>query len=85
MVAVAVVVAAAGWFLSAPARLTAAGLPDHRPDPANGERIFYAGGCSSCHAAPEAKGDDKLRLAGGMRLETDFGTFVVPNISPDPR
>jgi mono/diheme cytochrome c family protein len=59
-------------------------MPDHQGDPVNGERIFYAGGCTSCHAAPQAKGDDKLRLAGGLRLATDFGTFVVPNISPDP-
>ncbi len=58
-------------------------MPDHQADPVNGERIFYAGGCTSCHAAPEAKGDDRLRLAGGLRLATDFGTFVVPNISPD--
>ena len=80
----ALVAAAAGWFFSAPTRVTAAGLPDHRADARNGERVFYAGGCASCHAAPEAKGDDKLRLAGGLRLATDFGTFVVPNISPNP-
>ena len=65
--------------------MAAAALPAHDPDPANGERMFYAGGCASCHAAPEAKGDEKLRLAGGLRLATDFGTFVAPNISPDPR
>ncbi|MTI42679.1 c-type cytochrome [Roseibium hamelinense] len=46
-----------------------------------GEKWFWAGGCASCHAAPEAKGDDKLLLGGGLRLETPFGVFVAPNIS----
>jgi mono/diheme cytochrome c family protein len=46
--------------------------------------MFYAAGCASCHAAPEARGEDKLRLGGGLELATDFGIFRVPNISPDP-
>ncbi len=81
------VVAGAGlaWFLTAPEPLSAAQLPAHAADAANGERIFYAGGCTSCHAAPGAKGDEKLKLAGGLELKTDFGTFRVPNISPDPQ
>jgi mono/diheme cytochrome c family protein len=82
--ALAIVCAALAWFLSAPEPLTAAQLPTHEPDLANGERIFYAGGCSSCHAAPDADGEDKLKLGGGRELVTDFGTFRVPNISPDP-
>jgi mono/diheme cytochrome c family protein len=83
--AAAVVAAAAGWLLTSPQPLQAAALPQHQPDPANGELIFYAGGCASCHAAPEARGKDKLRLGGGLELVTDFGTFRVPNISPDPQ
>jgi mono/diheme cytochrome c family protein len=79
----AVVAAAVFWFLTAPEPLQAAQLPAHQPDIANGERIFHAGGCSSCHAAPDARGDDKLRLGGGLELNTDFGLFRVPNISPD--
>jgi len=50
-----------------------------------GRTLFYAGGCASCHAAPGAKGDAKLTLAGGLRLDTPFGVFVAPNISPDPQ
>ena len=80
----AIVGAAFGWLLTAPDPLTAAQLPAHTPDLANGERIFHAGGCASCHAAPDAEGADTLKLAGGLALETDFGTFRVPNISPDP-
>lgn len=54
------------------------------PDLGNGERMFNAGGCASCHAAPGAEGDAKLVMAGGLALESDFGTFHAPNISPDP-
>src|SRR5690606_30507253 len=32
-------------------------------------------------AAPRAEGDDRFRLGGGVKLVTDFGTFVAPNIS----
>ncbi|MCB1498695.1 MAG: cytochrome c [Bauldia sp.] len=72
------------WFLSAPRTFAAADLPDHAPDLANGEYLFWAGGCASCHAAPGASGDDRLKLAGGLVLKSDFGDFHVPNISPDP-
>jgi len=83
-VAILVVAGAAlFWFLTAPEPLDAAQLPAHAADIANGERIFHVGGCSSCHAAPDAKGDEKLKLGGGRELQTDFGLFRVPNISPD--
>jgi len=82
VVVLAIIAAAVGWFLTAPEPLQAA-LPAHEPDIANGELVFYAGGCTSCHAAPEAKGEEKLKLAGGLELKTDFGTFRVPNVSPD--
>lgn len=75
--------AALGWFLTAPRPLPAADIPAGAADLANGERIFYAGGCSSCHASPGTTGEEKLKLAGGLELVTDFGIFRVPNISPD--
>lgn len=50
---------------------------------ARGDRIFWAGGCASCHAAAGAKGDDRLKLGGGAPLKTPFGSFHAPNISPD--
>src|SRR5882672_5602750 len=83
VLAILIVAAGLGWFLTAPKPLSAGDLPGHKADAANGELIFYAGGCTSCHAAPEAKGAEKLKLAGGLELKTDFGTFRVPNISPD--
>lgn len=53
------------------------------PDVKNGEMVFWAGGCVSCHAAPGSQGDARLTLAGGLALKSPFGTFHVPNISPD--
>ncbi len=50
-------------------------------DAVAGETWFWAGGCSSCHAAEDAEGDDRLRLGGGRVLKTEFGDFVTPNIS----
>jgi len=53
-------------------------------DAGRGERIFWAGGCTSCHARPKAEGDARLELAGGLQLKTPFGTFTAPNISSHP-
>ena len=46
---------------------------------ARGEYVFTAAGCLGCHTA---KGGE--RLAGGRALETPFGTFYPPNITPHP-
>jgi len=47
----------------------------------NGEYMFTIAGCGSCHGQ---KGDPK-KLTGGYEIKTEFGTFVTPNISPDPQ
>ncbi len=73
---------AGGWALSAPEKAEPAELPPG--DAVAGERVFWAAGCASCHAAPQASGDAILELAGGVELESEFGTFVAPNISTDP-
>ncbi|MBB4124712.1 mono/diheme cytochrome c family protein [Martelella radicis] len=52
-------------------------------DTQNGEKIFWASGCAGCHAAPGSEGDQRLVLSGGLPIESDFGTFHAPNISPD--
>jgi hypothetical protein len=44
--------------------------------------MFDAGGCATCHASPGQT--DRQRLGGGLALASPFGTFHVPNISPDP-
>ncbi|MFI0847693.1 c-type cytochrome [Mesorhizobium sp. IMUNJ 23232] len=84
-VLVAGAVAVAGWVLSAPQRLDETTLAAMGPgDAVRGERIFWAGGCTSCHAKPGSEGDARLQLVGGLELKTPFGTFVAPNISQDP-
>lgn len=74
------------WWITAPTTIAQRDLPAHEPDAMAGQRIFWAGGCASCHASlvdgKRAKGEDKLRLGGGLELETAFGVFPVPNISP---
>lgn len=88
LVPVLVLVAAgagAFWFLTAPRTLQPGDLPARTPDLANGAEMFWAGGCESCHAAAGASGDDQFKLGGGQALKTAFGTFHVPNISPDPQ
>lgn len=76
----AVVAGAVGWAVSAPQRADTAKMP--QGDATRGETVFWAAGCASCHAAPDAEGDARLVLAGGYRITSPFGTFVAPNISP---
>jgi mono/diheme cytochrome c family protein len=82
LVLVAIAVAAVAlWILTSPVTVPASALGPHTPDLANGRTMFLAGGCSSCHAVPKQK--DQTRLGGGLALHSPFGTFYVPNISPD--
>ena len=67
---------AAGFtWLTRPNPLRPGSLPEHAANPANGERVFHAGGCGSCHGEG---------LAGGLELSSPYGVFHVPNISPHP-
>jgi mono/diheme cytochrome c family protein len=62
----------------------AAGTAAEAADPAvaRGAYVFRAAGCLACHTDAEGGG---APLAGGRALETPFGTFYSPNITPDPR
>lgn len=71
------------WFVTIPATVPATALGAHKADPENGRRMFYAGGCASCHATPGQ--DNKLLLGGGFALHSPFGTFYAPNISSHPK
>lgn len=85
-VAIATLSGAAFWTLTVPNFLderVLAALPEG--DAEHGKDVFWASGCASCHAAPGASGDDRFNLSGGMRFETEFGTFVAPNISQHMR
>jgi mono/diheme cytochrome c family protein len=45
-----------------------------------GKYLFHAGACDSCHTDHPNRG---AFLAGGRRMDTEFGTFYVSNITPD--
>jgi mono/diheme cytochrome c family protein len=46
-----------------------------------GEYLIHAGGCITCHTEEV---EDAERLAGGRAMESPFGIFYSPNITPDP-
>lgn len=77
-------VLACAFFVLTMARSSREPLPEHSANFANGELLFWAGGCASCHAAADAEDSDLLILSGGRSLNTPFGVFRSPNISPDP-
>ena len=70
------------YVLTIPSPVVREALPTRASNHGNGETMFNIGGCASCHATPNQ--DDRRRLGGGLALSTPFGTFKVPNISPDP-
>lgn len=85
-IALAVVGGLAFWFVTRPVRLDGAVLAAVASgDATRGEAVFWQGGCASCHAAPGAKDEDRLKLGGGLKLGSPFGDFHAPNISSDPQ
>ncbi len=83
IIVLALVGAAAFWFITRPQVIAASDLPAYKPNLDNGKVMFFAGGCAGCHAIP--KEEDRTRLGGGMALTSPYGTFYPPNISPDPK
>ncbi len=79
---VALIGAAAGWFVTRPGTVDPARFAALSGDAEAGEVVFWAAGCASCHAPQGA--EDRTILSGGYEIKSDFGTFVAPNISPDP-
>ena len=45
-----------------------------------GKVLFEAGGCANCHTNKKAKGQ---LGAGGAAINTPYGVFFAPNITPD--
>ena len=70
------------WYLTRPERMEPNELIALVGDAGRGAAVFHAGGCASCHSAPEAEGEARLHLGGGRSFPSPFGTFVAPNISP---
>jgi len=65
----AAVLGLAGCICSMSTALASGDLLEH------GKYVFYAAGCISCHTRDEL-------MAGGRPLDTPFGTFYPPNITP---
>ncbi|MGB0504701.1 MAG: cytochrome c [Pikeienuella sp.] len=82
LAALAIIGLAVFRFLTSPEKIDPAELTGLTGDPVRGELVFHAGGCASCHAAPNAEGEAKLTLSGGRAFASPFGTFYAPNISP---
>jgi len=70
-------------FTAKPRVMSAGNLPTHELDIANGERLFHTSGCVSCHVSAEDESREPL-LGGGLAMDSPYGVFHVPNISPDP-
>lgn len=68
------------WWAFALAGLSLAPLAGAAGDAKRGEYVARLGGCLSCHTDPKKK---DAPLAGGLALKTPYGTFFVPNITPD--
>ena len=49
----------------------------YTPDVENGETVFQASACGSCHGLV----DDQSTLAGGLEFSNKLGTFFAPNIT----
>lgn len=82
LVLLAVLGAGLFWYLTRPERMNANELVALVGSAERGAAVFHAGGCASCHSAPKAEGEERLRLGGGRTFASPFGTFVAPNISP---
>ena len=85
LLALAALLGAALWVLTAPRPLYEPGATALQHRVGNAERgrlVFAAGDCASCHASPGQA--DRLRLGGGLVIESPYGTMHVPNISSDP-
>lgn len=75
------VLAGAALWLTKPQTLPQGALEGMQADVQNGEIVFTAAGCASCHKAPKG---ERLILSGGQAFASPFGTFYAPNISSHP-
>lgn len=76
---VAFALTALGLWIFVPLRVPAPSTPVTSADVDRGGYLVQAAGCISCHIDE----DDAPALSGGRELHSPFGTFVVPNITPD--
>ena len=69
------------WLFLPPTIAVSGVVSDSSETVERGEYLVIAGGCISCHRGQTEQTNESL--AGGLGLETEFGTFYAPNITPD--
>lgn len=75
---------AAFWLLTVPRPLDPSRVPARVPDLANGQVLYHAGSCLSCHRPPKGQaGADAALPSGGAPFPTPIGTFFPQNLTPD--
>ncbi|MEQ8952771.1 MAG: cytochrome c, partial [Gammaproteobacteria bacterium] len=68
------------WLFAVPSVSAGNEIPTSEQAIARGQYLFTAGGCISCHRDEE----NPEIASGGLGIESPFGTFYAPNITPDP-
>jgi mono/diheme cytochrome c family protein len=74
---------AAFWVITTPRVIPAEDLTARTADLANGERIYHASGCHSCHLPDKASTIEPDLPAGGRAFKTPIGTLYPINLTPD--
>ena len=69
------------WLFLPPKISVSGEVPNSGEAVKRGEYLVIAGGCISCHRGQTEQTNESL--AGGLGIETEFGTFFAPNITPD--
>lgn len=77
---VALVGAGVGFWLMSPTTGPTRDLT-LSPDMERGQYLIRLGGCVACHTDTR---NDGAFLAGGAPIRSEFGSFIAPNITPDP-
>jgi mono/diheme cytochrome c family protein len=72
----------AGLLMAAPLAVAESNAASDGTLLKQGEYVFRAADCYGCHTDTKHHGRP---LAGGRALESPFGTFYSPNITPDPQ
>ena len=72
-----------GWIATTPKGIDAKRYTGLIGDAGRGALVYAAGGCSSCHAAPKAKGDNKNILMGAY-ISPPILAHSLPPTFPHP-
>ena len=79
----AVILMMAFWVITSAKIPEFSSVENYQGSLKNGEYVFNASGCASCHSSPDTTQEEKLVLTGGRAFPSPFGTFYAPNISMD--